>query len=326
MGRGGAGSGRRDRRGAVERGGVASGQAGHDGATDVHPLADAAGTAGLTPRPQTAGAGERKGGLLSLVPSPSVVAWDRAAAARWHVPLRLLLAQQWVESRWRPNARRVDGPGSIDRGLAQINSMAHPRVPAVLAYQPAWAAQWEARTMAALYAKWRSWRVALSVYHTGRPDVGLPDAAAYWTDVLRTESAIVVPPPTPPAPPTPPPALASGQAEPVLRCPKPPVWHRIGWKLLSWDRPAAERVQLPIPTRSLGQSAGVCLERGGSPWRRSRMIGGGWMEGVPAGRRPGRRNSPCGGALAVAWRFAIITTWSPLWSPFSARRVRPPAP
>jgi hypothetical protein len=112
---------------------------------------------------------------VALVPA-RWLAWYQVAGRRAHVPWRLLLAQDWVESRLRPRAIRRDANGSVDRGLAQINSAAHPTVSPAEAFNPRWAIAWQARTMAALAATCGGWAGALACYNGGAPLVALPAA------------------------------------------------------------------------------------------------------------------------------------------------------
>lgn len=75
------------------------------------------------------------------------------AAAKYQVPVDLLLSVMWQESKYNPNARNTKNPGGgIDRGIAQINSKYHPDVTDKQAYDPYFAIDMLARDTAATHA------------------------------------------------------------------------------------------------------------------------------------------------------------------------------
>jgi hypothetical protein len=73
------------------------------------------------------------------------------------------------ESSWQPKAMHQNSGGSTDRGLAQINSAAHPDVTAAQAYTPAFALDWAAGFLAQRYARTGSWSQAVQSYNPGAP-------------------------------------------------------------------------------------------------------------------------------------------------------------
>lgn len=85
------------------------------------------------------------------------------------VPPALLYGVIQHESGGNPNAINQDSNGSVDRGLAQINSAAHPDVTAAQAYDPNFAIPYSAHYLANLYNKYGSWDSALAAYNSGSP-------------------------------------------------------------------------------------------------------------------------------------------------------------
>ncbi len=84
------------------------------------------------------------------------------------LPIGLLPGQIEVESRWNPNAAGHNKGGSVDRGIAQINSVAHPEITDAQAYDPAFAIPWMAKEMAGLIARCGSVVGGLEAYNSGR--------------------------------------------------------------------------------------------------------------------------------------------------------------
>ena len=110
-----------------------------------------------------------------------------AASAQYGVPGFVLADVLQAESAWNPRARHVNPPGpwggtSVDRGIAQINSAAHPTVTAAEAYTPAYAIPWAAQYLAAGYRRTGSWRGAVAAYNPGNPQ--------YAKDVLGPPGSV----------------------------------------------------------------------------------------------------------------------------------------
>lgn len=89
-------------------------------------------------------------GTLNVPENILIIA--QKAAAQYQVPLDLLLAVMYQESKYDSNARNAKNPGGgIDRGIAQINSKYHPEVTDAQAYDPSFAINMLAQSTAATY-------------------------------------------------------------------------------------------------------------------------------------------------------------------------------
>lgn len=96
----------------------------------------------------------------------------KAAAEKHGNPPDLLWGQIMHESSFNPKCRssNKDSHGnvtSVDRGIAQINSVAHPEVTDAEADNPDWAINWMAETMAANFKRYQNWKHALVAYNAG---------------------------------------------------------------------------------------------------------------------------------------------------------------
>ncbi len=90
----------------------------------------------------------------------------KEASMKYKVPWRLLVAQDIIESRLNQYATNYNINGSWDRGIAQINSLAHPNISMFQAFNPVFAINWQARQL----AKWNGdWWDALAQYNSGQP-------------------------------------------------------------------------------------------------------------------------------------------------------------
>lgn len=111
----------------------------------------------------------------------SIVQLIDRASAQYGVPPALETALLQQESGLNPSARNVNAggsaPGSVDRGIAQINSYWQPQVSAAQAYDPTFAIPWSARQLASLKQQYGSWSAALQAYNSGSP-TGAPGYAA----------------------------------------------------------------------------------------------------------------------------------------------------
>lgn len=99
------------------------------------------------------------------------------AANTENVPPQILTAVLQQESGLNPNATGKNTNGSIDRGIAQINNVAHPNVSNAQAYNPSYAIPWAAKYLSSLHSKYGTWDAALQAYNSGSP-VGSPAYAA----------------------------------------------------------------------------------------------------------------------------------------------------
>lgn len=99
----------------------------------------------------------------------------------------LLWGQLDHESGFNPNAQgpNRDAEGrllSMDRGIAQINSVAHPEVSDQEAYDPNFAIPWMAKKMKAFFDEYHDWEKAFIAYNAGHYgpdtawDVAYPNA------------------------------------------------------------------------------------------------------------------------------------------------------
>ena len=123
------------------------------------------------------------------IPLPLLRLYRRVGRAD-AVPCRLLAAQDWVESRFDTTLVSPDPNGSIDRGVAQINSAAWPGVTWQDAMTPAWAVRWQAQHLRRWAREYGNWATALAVYNAGVPltDVGSAwhaRVAAYVAQILQ---------------------------------------------------------------------------------------------------------------------------------------------
>ncbi len=94
-----------------------------------------------------------------------------------NVPNQILRAVLKQESGLNPNATATNTNGSIDRGIAQINNVAHPDVSNAQAYNPNYAIPWAANYLSNLKSKYGTWDAALQAYNSGSP-TGSPRYAA----------------------------------------------------------------------------------------------------------------------------------------------------
>jgi len=88
------------------------------------------------------------------------------AESRYGIPQGLLARIISVESAWNPAATAYDKNGSVDRGIAQINSI-HTDVSNAQAYDPTFAIPWAARFLAYWRSKCGSWDAAVQAYNLG---------------------------------------------------------------------------------------------------------------------------------------------------------------
>lgn len=69
-----------------------------------------------------------------------------------------------IESRWNPQAVNINKNGTIDRGLYQINTTAHPGVNVADIVE---SGHYAAKYLRGLYDRLGSWRAALEAYNCG---------------------------------------------------------------------------------------------------------------------------------------------------------------
>ena len=103
---------------------------------------------------------------LSTVPTTFRDTIAEAAQANG-VPSDILAAVLEHESSFNPHAKGVNTDGSIDRGIAQINSKAHPEVSDEQAFDPNFAINWAAKELKSLYDQTGDWKEALMGYNGG---------------------------------------------------------------------------------------------------------------------------------------------------------------
>ncbi len=106
------------------------------------------------------------------------------SAYREGVPPDILGALLEVESGLNPQAENFDSNGSVDRGIAQINSQAHPEVSDAQAMSPQYAIPWAAAELAKLHEQYGTWRDALAAYNAGTPTS--PAGQSYAAKVLAS--------------------------------------------------------------------------------------------------------------------------------------------
>ncbi len=124
----------------------------------------------VTPLPSPPPAAPASGGTSPSVIVPTylmgIYQW---AASTTGVPWAILAAQDDVESGFHATETRQDANGTVDRGIAQINSGAHPTVTPAEAFNPWWAIPWQAQTLRRLYQESGNWSDALAIYNSGVP-------------------------------------------------------------------------------------------------------------------------------------------------------------
>lgn len=98
------------------------------------------------------------------------------AANAQGMPPALLYGLLYHESGLNANAVNVDSGGSVDRGIAQINSAAHPNITAAQAYTPSYAIPFAANYLSSLKQQYGTWNRALQAYNSGSP-TGAPQYA-----------------------------------------------------------------------------------------------------------------------------------------------------
>ena len=104
------------------------------------------------------------------------------SAAEYDIPPSVLAGLLQQESGFIPTAVNTNANGSLDRGIAQINSAAHPNVSDAQAYDPAYAIPWAAKYLAGLIKSCGSVAGGLSRYNTGM--CGSSTGQAYAAKVL----------------------------------------------------------------------------------------------------------------------------------------------
>ena len=100
-------------------------------------------------------------------PTPALLAQADQAEAQYRLPAGLVSGLIEVESGWDPQAVGHN-PRSVDRGLVQINSLAHPDVTPGQAFDPSFAIPWAAKELAGLIARCGSVTGGLEAYNSGR--------------------------------------------------------------------------------------------------------------------------------------------------------------
>ena len=113
-----------------------------------------------------------------------LLALTEQASARYGIPAGLLEGLIAHESGWNPAAIGRDAH-SVDRGIAQINSRAHPDISQAEAEDPAFAIPWAARTLSEYAKVCGGWEGALNRYNSG----GCSGDASYAAAVLRAAKA-----------------------------------------------------------------------------------------------------------------------------------------
>ena len=96
------------------------------------------------------------------------------------------------ESGWNPQAQHRNANGSIDRGIAQINSAAHPEVTAAEAYNPGFAIPWASSFLAQKTVAAGSIRGGVAAYNPGNPKYAnlILGPAGTAAQARRTSSAV----------------------------------------------------------------------------------------------------------------------------------------
>lgn len=101
---------------------------------------------------------------------PTAQSWvdlAQQAGATKGLPTGLLAGLIEIESGGNPNITH-DNAHSIDRGIAQINNVAHPDVTNAQAYNPSFAIPWAANELSGLIGKCGSVVGGLEAYNSGR--------------------------------------------------------------------------------------------------------------------------------------------------------------
>lgn len=101
------------------------------------------------------------------MPDSSYADMIAQAEQQYGIPSGLLRALLTWESGLNPLARGVNPGGSVDRGIAQINSRWHPEVSDAEAYNPQYAIPWAAQYLAQLHSQCGDWPEAVQAYNVG---------------------------------------------------------------------------------------------------------------------------------------------------------------
>lgn len=108
---------------------------------------------------------------LSLIPSTVPYANEiNSSANQYGVPPYILAGLLKTESGFNPSITHAN-PHSIDRGIAQINSVANAQVTNAQAYNPTFAINWAAQHLASLKQSLGSWTLAVGAYNAGESAV-----------------------------------------------------------------------------------------------------------------------------------------------------------
>jgi len=115
-------------------------------------------------------------GLSQIKPPEDISNLVLQASQQYGIPPALLAAILWQESGYKPDAvnENYDEEGNLtgyDRGVAQINSSAHPNVTEEQAYDPSFAIPYAAQILSKDKEYFNDWNKAIAAYNVGRGGV-----------------------------------------------------------------------------------------------------------------------------------------------------------
>lgn len=124
--------------------------------------------------------------MATLTPA-QLQAMAKVYGRQYAVPPSLLVGLVRVEDpTLDTTAEHVNHNGTIDRGLAQINSGAFPAVSDAQAFNPHFALPFAASLLSGYRQRYGSWTKALEAYNAGHPT---PSDASYAASVLNQAMA-----------------------------------------------------------------------------------------------------------------------------------------
>jgi soluble lytic murein transglycosylase-like protein len=109
-------------------------------------------------------------------------------AAQYNIPPSIFSALISKESNWNPYAVNSNSNGTLDVGLAQLNS-GTTQGTGVDPYDPSQNLTFAGQTLSGLFDKYGNWTDALSAYNTGSPAASSSTGSSYADSILTAANA-----------------------------------------------------------------------------------------------------------------------------------------